>query len=127
MSFMMLKAPPFTSLFVFYSTGINPFEKAYYAINYHESKLDSMAYNPKDPNGGSHGISQIGLLRLKDYNKRTGKNYTVEDLYKIDVSREIFMFYASKYGPYKMDLIIRRWNGSGKATYAYLKKVRQHM
>ena len=123
----MLKAPPYASLMIFYSPGINPFEKAFYAVNMVESKLNPNAYNPRDPNGGSHGISQIGLLRLKDYNRRTGKKYTVKDLYKIDVSKEIFMFYSSKYGPYKQDLMIRRWNGSGKATYAYLKKVRKHM
>lgn len=120
-----VKAPTSGALCVFRSEGINPFEGIYYGICMVESEMDSLAYNSKDPHGGSHGISQIGLIRLRDYNQRTGKKYTVQDLYRPVISREIFMYYASKFGPYKQDLLIRKWNGGGPKTYKYLKKVKR--
>jgi hypothetical protein len=144
LSLPLAKAPPFTSFYIKEPDHIitifipeapvyNPFESIWQAVCEEESGSDSTShrtktnYNPKDPNGGSHGISQIGLRRLKEYNKTTGKNYTKKDLYNVEVSKEIFMFYAHRYGPYKTDLIIRKWNGSGPKSYAYLKRVKKHI
>ena len=120
-----VKAPASGALVIFYSEGFNPFNRIYFGVCTVESGMDSLAYNPNDPHGGSHGISQIGTKRLRDYNRRTGKQYTIQDLYKPAVSREIFMFYAQGLGPYHQDLIVRKWNGSGVLTYKYLKKVKR--
>ena len=121
------KAPTSGALVIFRSEGINPFLRVWNAVCMEESRMDSMAYNKNDPNGGSHGISQIGLLRLLDYNRKTGSYYTILDLYNVTVSKRIFMYYASQIGPYEIDYLIRKWNGSGPKTYGYLKKVKSHL
>jgi hypothetical protein len=73
----------------------------------------------------SYGISQIRRERLDEYNRRTDSHYIIDDLYSPGISKKIFMYYASQYGPYRIDDMIRAWNGSGKATYIYLNKVKQ--
>ena len=120
-------APPFTRLDIVMGESINPFEPIWNAVCMVESRMDSTAYNSKDPHGGSHGIAQIGGDRLREYNKETGKHYTIKDLYKVSVSKEIFMYYAVKIGHHKMNLVIRKWNGSGPKTYRYLTLVKAHL
>lgn len=63
----------------------------------------------------------------QDYNKRTGRNYKMKDLYNYKISEEIFMYYASKAGPNDFEKISRNWNGSGIRTYYYWAQVQKHL
>ncbi len=58
------------------------------------------------------GPLQITPPRLKDYNQKTGKNYSHSDCFKWEVSKEIFLFYAERIGanPENWQQISRRWN-----------------
>lgn len=56
------------------------------------------------------GLYQITPIRLKDYNKKTGNNYTLNDLFNPVISREIFDYYARKIGIENLEEIARKWN-----------------
>jgi hypothetical protein len=103
---------------------VRPYDKIMDAVGAIESGGDTMAYNPREH---AHGIYQIRPIRLRDYNERTGKDYKLTDLYTMAVSREIFLYYARSIGPNDLERIIRNWNGSGKKTYEYLKKVKSRL
>ena len=70
---------------------------------------------------GAYGPGQIRQCKLDDYNLATGSCYTLDDCLKEPVARKIFIWHMLKYND--IDLGIRRWNGSGPATYKYLEKV----
>ena len=86
-----------------------------------ESKGDTLAFNPKER---AIGAFQIRPIRLKDYNRRTGKNYKQEDCYNYEISKEIFLYYAKKHKYPDFESIARSWNGSGRSTLAYWQKVK---
>jgi hypothetical protein len=71
----------------------------------------------------AYGIAQIRQIRLDDYNMRTGKKYKLKDCFNQRISKEIFMYYAHRYSHHDMSYIARKWNGSGKETYRYWKRV----
>jgi hypothetical protein len=54
-----------------------------------------------------YGLFQITPVRLADYNKRTGSNYTMQDMFNPVISRFIFDYY-SKGLPF--EIAARRWN-----------------
>ena len=87
-----------------------------------ECGLDTLAYNPIED---AVGYFQIRPIRLRDYNKRTGSTYRLEDMYDYHKAEKVFLYYAKMIK--ETDLIIRRWNGSGPMTYEYLKKVKKYM
>lgn len=118
---MKVFAPSAKYLCVEVSEKINPFDIALKAIGIYESKGDILAYNPLEE---ACGIYQIRPIRLLDYNQRTGKNYQQQDLFREDISREIFMYYAQRIGPYEIDKAIKQWNGSGPATEVYLNEIK---
>ena len=120
-------APERKALIILKTERLNPYEQIWKAVCMEESRMDSLAYNPEDPHGGSHGISQIGVVRLNDYNSLTDSRYTVEDLYNPAISKKIFMYYAVRIGFRDYETIIRKWNGSGIQTYYYLKRVLKHL
>jgi hypothetical protein len=84
--------------------------------------------------GSSGEISdfQIMQCRLKDYNRITGKNYSMNDLYNYFVGREIFDFYATKIGisENNFERIAKQWNASsnwkGEAAQKYWNKVQKY-
>jgi hypothetical protein len=98
--------------------AIRPYEAIWSAVCQVESCGDKFAYNPKEQ---ATGISQIRPIRVLDYNIRTGKKYTLTDMYDIEVSKEVFMYYACRIKD--RDEIIKRWNGFGVQTEIYLQKV----
>lgn len=71
------------------------------------------------------GIAQIRDIRIRDYNDRTGKGYTLEDCLDSVISREVFMYYAEKLGDY--ETIAKRWNGSGAKTEIYWEKIKEEL
>jgi hypothetical protein len=92
-----VKAPTMVSLYAERGVIINPYEDIWQAVCMEESNMDPNAYNPLEE---ATGISQIRPIRLEEYNKLTGKNYTMKDMFNPLISKEIFMFYASSYGSY---------------------------
>jgi hypothetical protein len=89
------------------------------AIRTVESGNNDYAFNFKE---SSRGPLQIRKIRLDDYNRRTGKNYQEWDCYDFEVSREIFLHYCKGWS---FEEIAKSWNGSGKLTIEYWKKVNQ--
>ncbi len=92
------------------------------AIYYVESRFNPHAYNDKEK---AYGGLQIRKIRLDDYNKKTGKNYKIEDLYNFEISKEIFLYYANKLKDY--ETISKKWNGSGYLTEIYWEKVKTYL
>jgi hypothetical protein len=103
---------------------VNPFGKLIFAIGMVETKLDTLAYNPAEE---AVGYFQIRPIRLLDYNMRTGSSYTMRDMYDYHIAEKIFLYYASRIGPYNNEKIAKNWNGSGKMTRVYWDKVRKHL
>ena len=103
---------------------VAPIEKLIYAIGMVEATLDTLAYNPEEK---ATGYFQIRPIRLADYNKRTGKNYKLEDMYDFDVAKEVFMYYADLIGHDDFETIAKRWNGSGSMTIKYWEKVKSYL
>jgi hypothetical protein len=122
--FMRLAAPEFSCVYIAYSEPIQPYAKIIYAIGMVEGNCDTLAYNPVEK---AYGYFQIRPIRLMDYNQRTGSHYVIKDMYDFNKAKTVFMYYADKIGYQNRDKIIRDWNGSGKATYKYLKKVKKYL
>lgn len=101
------------------SIPIQPYEKIWKGVCEVESNSNPKAYNKKEQ---ATGIAQIRPIRLKDYNQRTGKHYTIKDCYKVEVSKEIFMYYAQKFKPHEHDKIATDWNKC--KTDSYWNKVK---
>ena len=80
------------------------------------------------------GAFQITPVRLKDYNKRTGHKYSMDDMFNFQISKEIFLYYANKIGiePNKWEIISRQWNGGPighkkQITLKYWQKVSKQL
>jgi hypothetical protein len=117
-------APNWTSLVIIRSSPVEPYKNLIHAIGIVETKCDTFSYNPVEQ---ATGYFQIRPVRLEDYNKRTGSNYRMKDLYNYKISEEIFLYYARQVGPYDPEKIARRWNGSGPKTYYYWKRVKKYL
>lgn len=111
-------APPNDRIYLPEANQIKPFERAWQAVCIVESNNNPRAYNPIEM---ATGVSQIRPIRLNDYNKRTGKNYKLEDCYDVEISKEIFMYYCSN--PYDIEKTCKSWNGSGPKTEEYWSKI----
>jgi hypothetical protein len=117
-------APDFRVTFIIVTKPVNPFEKLMDAIIKVESSGDTLAINCDEE---AIGAFQIRPIRLLDYNQRTGKKYKEADLYNIEISKEIFLYYARKMGYHNFESIAKSWNGSGKSTAAYWQKVKSYL
>ena len=106
------------------SEAVNPFESIIRAIVTVESGNDNLAHNISED---SRGAFQIRKIRIDDFNNRTGKSYTHDQCFDYEISKQIFLYYASQIGPGNIDKIIMRWNGKGKMAEEYLKKVKKHL
>jgi hypothetical protein len=103
---------------------IEPYKQLAFAVGMVETKGDTLAYNPLEE---ATGIFQIRPIRLIDYNKRTGSNYTRNDLFNFEISEKIFLYFADQVGPYNMEHIARKWNGSGHLTTNYWYRIKQYL
>lgn len=121
---LKVAAPEAKVLTIFINKPVDPYERLVNAIIKVESKGDTLAYNEIEEAAGAF---QIRPIRLRDYNNRTGNNYTHSDCYNLKISKEIFLYYANKIGYPNYELIAREWNGSGKTTIDYWKKVRTYL
>lgn len=102
--------------------SINPYETIWTAICMAESHNNSNAYNWLEE---ATGIVQIRPIRLLDYNQRTGSNYKLIDCYNVQVSKKIFMYYATQFEPTEYDKIASDWNKC--TTTAYWLRIKPYM
>ena len=112
-SFVILETPP-----------VEAYKRLIFAIGFVETMNDTLAYNPREE---ATGIFQIRPIRLEDYNRRTGKNYKMKDLFNYSISEKLFLYYADQIGPYDMEQIARRWNGSGHMTTYYWNRIKEYI
>jgi hypothetical protein len=103
---------------------VEPFKRLVNAIGMVETRYDTLAYNPVEE---AVGFFQIRPIRVEDYNKRTGSNYQLKQMYDYKISEKIFLYYASKLGPDNFEQIARNWNGSGPKTIYYWNRVRKYL
>jgi hypothetical protein len=122
--FLMLSAraiaPDVKTLVIEEPKPVDMYERLMQAILQVESAGDTMAYNATEE---AYGPFQIRPIRIADYNKRTGKQYTMKDCHTLRVSREIFLYYARMLGT-DYETIAKRWNGSGIMTIDYWTRVK---
>jgi hypothetical protein len=111
-------------LTIFDSPPIEPYKQLVLAIGIIETKCNTTAYNSVEE---AAGYFQIRPIRLLDYNNRTGSNYTMNDLFNYEISEKIFLFYADQIGPYDFELIARKWNGNGRLTFNYWKRIKEYL
>ena len=117
-------APSSGSMIIIDTAPIEPFKKLIHAIGMVETSFDTLAYNPVEK---AAGYFQIRPIRIIDYNIRTGSNYTTKDMFDYKTSEKIFLYYASQIGPYNFEQIAKNWNGSGKKTIQYWKRVKKYL
>lgn len=103
-------------------------EKIARAVVHVESRGNDRAVG-KDNDVGAY---QITPIRLRDYNMRTGKHYTRNDLFTRVVSSEIFSYYAKEIGVWNYEQIARCWNGGPQgmkktATIQYWNLIKKQL
>jgi hypothetical protein len=89
-----------------------------------ETMGNTLAYNEFE---NAVGIFQIRQVRIDEYNRRTGNNYCLEDMYDPRLSEKVFLYFASLAGPYKFEKIAKAWNGSGPMTELYWKRIKEYL
>lgn len=115
----LLPAPGDALCYIERAEPINYYSPLIKAVGMVESSLNNMAYNPLEE---ATGFFQIRPIRLEDYNKRTGKTYTLEQMYDKEIAESIFMYYTKGRNYEK---VARSWNGSGRQTVVYWNKVKK--
>ncbi len=121
---LRVAAPDQRSFFIFEKDPVEPFNDLLYAIGMVETQGNVNAFNPIEQ---AAGIFQIRPVRVIDYNNRTGSNYNLKDMFDYEISKKVFLYYASRIGPYNYEQIARRWNGSGPNTILYWNMVKEYL
>lgn len=121
---LKVTAPSWQSLTIIQVPPVEPYKNLIYAIGMVETAHDTLAFNPIED---ARGIFQIRPIRLIDYNRRTHSNYTRQDLFKYEISEKIFLYFASQIGPNNLELIARKWNGSGHLTNTYWDRIKHYL
>jgi hypothetical protein len=119
-----LFAPANKSLVILNSNPEKPFTKLIYAVGMVETRFDTLAYNIQEE---AAGFFQIRPIRVDDYNKRTGSNYSYNDMFNYKIAEKVFLYYASIIGPGNFEKIAKSWNGSGPLTISYWNNVKRHL
>jgi hypothetical protein len=100
------------------------------AIGIIESNKNNESVNKKE---GAYGYFQIRHCKLKDYNKLTGKNYSLQDMHDFDKALEVFLYFVNHNSRGKLipdksyELTAKNWNGSGPMTEKYWQKVQAQL
>lgn len=103
---------------------IDPYQPLKHAIGMVECKMDTSAINPIEQ---AYGYFQIRPIRLNDYNRRNGTNYSLSDMLIYENAEKVFMYYATQIGHEHPGQIARSWNGSGPKTWDYWNKVKIYL
>lgn len=90
--------------------------------------MDTLSYNHREQ---AYGAFQIRPCRLEHYNRLTGKNYTLKDMYDYEKAKEVFIYFAihDRRGRLtenrSLETVAKEWNGSGPMTIEYWKNVQE--
>jgi hypothetical protein len=117
-------SPNVNVFFIFDPPPVEPYKQLIFAVGFVETMNNTLAYNPVEE---ATGIFQIRPIRLEDYNIRTGNNYKMKDLFDYEVSERIFLYFADQIGPYDLEQIARKWNGSGNMTTFYWNRIKEYL
>lgn len=108
--------------FIFLNVHQNEYSKSDYFIKHNKVQSDYelfvKALCQLESSGNTNAIGKaddVGLFqiipaRLYNFNRRTGKNYSLNDRFNPTINQEIFDFYAYKIGIENHEEIARRWN-----------------
>jgi hypothetical protein len=124
MTGLKVVAPGTNSFVISKSPGIQPFSDLMYATAMVETMGNTLAYNEFE---NAVGIFQIRQVRIDEYNRRTGGNYSLRDMYDPLLSEKVFLYFASRHGPYNLEKIAKGWNGSGPKTELYWKRIKEYL
>ena len=117
-------APGNKVLYIAKEAQISPYEPLWEATSWVESSNNDRALNRKEM---AFGRVQIRKVRLDDYYKRTGKRYKLTDCYNPEISKEIWIYYATQFSPYDYEHISKSWNGRGKSNRIYWSKIEKRL
>jgi len=117
-------APAQKFILIYEPSPVTPFTALMNAIATVETMGNSNAYNEKEQ---AAGVFQIRQVRIDEYNRLTGNKYTLKDVFDREISEKIFLYFASRIGPYRIEKIARDWNGSGPKTELYWRKVKKYL
>jgi hypothetical protein len=120
----MAYSPGYNVLYIAEAMPICPYDKIISIITFIESSNNPLAYNKTEK---AVGLFQIRPIRLRDYNEKANKNYTLKDCFDPIISKKIFLFYARKYEPTDFEGISHEWNGKYGKTDKYWKKVKKRL
>jgi hypothetical protein len=123
-SALRLFAPDSKTITIIKEPAIEPFSGLLYATAMVETMGNSMAFNEFE---NAVGIFQIRQVRIDDYNRRTGSNHSLTEMFDPLLSRKIFLYYASRYEPHELEKIAKAWNGSGPMTEFYWKRIKEYL
>jgi len=123
-----LTAPPSPTMNIIAPDEIRPYEAVWNAHCSVESNFDTDAIGDLMYKEYSYGIVQIRRSRLLDYYLQTGIWYDVEDMFDVEKSKEVWMYYACQCDPWEIERIARLWNGGPrgmqkKSTIKYYLKI----
>lgn len=127
-----LAAPPVKSITLFVAEELNPYESIWDVICRVESNYNPTAVGDTTIKYHSYGIVQIRQSRLDDYYQRTGIQYTERDMFNVEKSKQVFMYYACEISHTNPERISREWNGGPKgmkkkSTIRYWNKVKKYL
>jgi hypothetical protein len=110
---LVMYAPEYKSLYIIEGNVINYYDRIIKAVVAVESSGGKILYNKAE---NAVGAFQIRPIRLRDYNERTGSKYQMKDLYRYEISKKIFLYYAKKDGT-SYESIAKNWNKSRTNKY----------
>jgi hypothetical protein len=127
-----LAAPPNREVYILSHEPVRPYEAIWNATCKVESDFNSLAVGDRHLKEWSYGIAQLRRVRIEDFNKRTGSSYTINDAFSPEISKRIFLYYATEIGPYDMEKVARCWNSgpkgmSKKSTVKYWQLIQKHL
>ena len=117
-------APEANSFIIYEYQGIGAFTDLMYATAMVETMGNPLAYNEFE---NAVGIFQIRQVRIDEYNRRTGSKFALSEMYDPQLSEKVFLYFASRFGPYNLEKIAKSWNGSGPMTELYWKRIKEYL
>ena len=114
-------APEEKKTFLHTGERINPYTRILRAVIATESGGDVSAFNKTE---NAKGCLQIRPIRIRDFNRLTGKNYSHDDAFDYDKAVEVFMYYASHFDYRDERSIARDWNKSTTDKYWNIVKTK---
>ncbi len=114
-------APGESIIYIENKAPLNKYDRLIKAIVLVESNGDHNAINHVEMAVGAFQIRQI---RIDHFNSLTGKNYTLQDCFDYEVSKEVFMYFTKNRS---YELVAKSWNGSGPMTIEYWNKVKSKL